>query len=70
MVGFVNEKNTRLPAIKPGILSPATEFEGINLDDNTIHRLNLIYAKDYRTSTDLNIIFSCFKKLDGKVSVY
>lgn len=63
LVGFCGNGDERLPKIKKGILSPASEFEQITLNDETIHRLNLIYAKDYHTSTDLNIVFANIQKL-------
>lgn len=63
LVGFAGIKDDRLPKLKSGLLSPVSEFQNMNLDDATVHRLNLLYAKDYRTSTDLNIVFNNISKL-------
>ncbi|MFN0049617.1 MAG: glycosyltransferase [Cytophagales bacterium] len=62
-VGFSSLSVHKLPRLKAGILSPTIEFESMNLDAATIHKLNLLYAKDYNTSTDLNIIFNNISKL-------
>lgn len=45
----------KLPRIKKGILSPASIFKG-KLPEDKLEKLNLIYAKDYRISTDLKIL--------------
>lgn len=63
LVGFASSSKVGLPKIKKGILTPISEFGQMDLDSNTIRRLDLIYAKDYRTSTDLNIIFNSFRLL-------
>ena len=55
--------NYKLPTVKPGILSPVDPLKHKNMDDSSINNLNLLYAKDYRISNDLSIIFSCFKEL-------
>lgn len=62
-VGFSGAKDERLPSLKSGLLSPTSEFQNMALDEATIYRLNILYAKDYRTSTDLNIIFNNISKL-------
>lgn len=55
-VGFKNSNSTGLPKLKMGILSPSSEFENLQLDAKTIEKLDLIYAKNYQPSDDLNII--------------
>jgi GT2 family glycosyltransferase len=57
-VGYadVQEKHN-LPSLRSGILSP---LDGLHLDDinmETRKRLNFLYAKDYRTSEDLLLIW-------------
>jgi len=56
----------RLPAIKPGVLSPLDASPSSATDAETIHTLNTIYARDYRVLTDLKIIWSGFRNLGAK----
>ena len=53
----------QLPRIRKGVLNPidATKFK--NTDDNTIKQLNLLYARDYNPSKDVNIILFAFTRL-------
>lgn len=52
--------NLHLPGIRKGVLSPTDSLEKISLDQETIERLNLLYARDFKISTDLNILFKGF----------
>ncbi len=58
-----NELPANLPAIKKGVLSPIDGIRIKILADNTVQRLNLLYAKDYTIYSDLNILFRGFKHL-------
>ena len=51
----MKEIKINLPHIKNGVLSPASIFDG-KLVPEKLEKINLIYAKDYRISTDLTII--------------
>jgi O-antigen biosynthesis protein len=54
----------KLPAIRKGILSPLDQFEkSIHPDNDTMHNLNLLYARDYRVSKDMMIILKGFRNL-------
>ena len=55
-----------LPFLKHGILNPTDAKFGLNFSNNpsVIHKINLIYARDYRLYSDLQILFSNFLKLD------
>ena len=58
-VGYANPLNisqTYLPAIKKGVISP-TVTGGFKTDENYIRKMNVIYAKDYKISTDISLIF-------------
>jgi GT2 family glycosyltransferase len=61
--GDLNEKSPRaLPRLKPGILSPS---DGLSVPDPSLSdKLDLIYARDYRTSNDLSILTKAWRKLD------
>ncbi len=66
LVGFIpDEGNTELlPELKPGILNPGDIFAEIELDTERKTQLNVIYAKDYSISTDIEIVLKGWKKLD------
>ena len=61
--GELNEKSPRaLPRLKPGILSPS---DALSVPDPSLSdKLDLIYARDYRTSNDLSILMKAWRKLD------
>jgi O-antigen biosynthesis protein len=65
-VGYseLSESETHhLPEIKKGILNPFDAFKKEPVPGEAISRLNLIYARDYRITNDLNIIFKGFRNL-------
>jgi hypothetical protein len=62
-VGFTNNHQINLPKIKKGIISPVSYFTEKSLDSSTVHRLNLLYAKDYNFYKDLDLIFRSWKYL-------
>jgi GT2 family glycosyltransferase len=64
-VGFSEGEQIHLTQIKKGIISPVTLFADKNLDQATIRRLNLLYAKDYSTYTDLELILKNWQKIGG-----
>ncbi|MDY0086532.1 MAG: glycosyltransferase [Bacteroidales bacterium] len=53
----------KLPAIRKGVLCPASVFKRIVSDDQMINQLNLIYARDYNVWKDVSIFFKAFKWL-------
>ncbi|MDQ3190196.1 MAG: glycosyl transferase family 2, partial [Bacteroidota bacterium] len=58
-----SSNNFSLPKIKQGILNPADPLSHKNLDENSINKINLLYAKDYKITNDLSIILKSFKEL-------
>lgn len=52
-----------LPHVKPGVISPATQLSSGMITDETLRRLNLIYARDYQVRTDLALIWRNFSHL-------
>jgi len=52
-----------LPKIKKGVLNPTDAFKNLKMTNETINRLNILYARDYRVSNDLNIIYKRFRSL-------
>ncbi len=65
-VGYQSEspaQTLNLPPIKKGVLSPLNALAEKQYSDSTIYRLNMLYAKDYHTSQDLEIIRKGWRKL-------
>ncbi|MDX2191626.1 MAG: glycosyltransferase family 2 protein [Bacteroidota bacterium] len=62
-VGYAGRNFENLPSIKKGILNTISEYAQPPIDETTIKRLNMLYAKDYTSSTDLQIIFSSLSKI-------
>jgi lipopolysaccharide/colanic/teichoic acid biosynthesis glycosyltransferase len=57
-----SESISQLPRIKEGVLSPISGLGPIN-DLAFSNKLNIIYAKDYKASTDIRIILKGLKSL-------
>ncbi len=53
----------RLPSIKQGILSPLDAFRNQNVPEEATSRINMLYARDYKLTNDLNIIIKGFRQL-------
>ncbi len=67
-VGYCHTKShdsDKLPMLKPGILDPAVALNTKHLSDDTLDRLNLLYARDYKIKNDLNIILKGCRYLGG-----
>lgn len=65
-VGYCKTKshdNEKLPPIKPGVLNPALTLGFKQLNQETLERLNLLYARDYKTNNDFHIILKGLKYL-------
>jgi GT2 family glycosyltransferase len=65
-VGYAEstESHAELPAIKPGILSPADMFGNSSSEPKRNHRLNVLYARNYSVLTDAEILLKGVRKLD------
>jgi lipopolysaccharide/colanic/teichoic acid biosynthesis glycosyltransferase len=61
-VGYCPGSHERLPAIKKGILSPASLFIE-NIPQKKKDELNIVYAKDYRLMNDFDIVLKAWKNL-------
>lgn len=57
-----NNLSVPIPALKPGVFSPLDAFPAQNVDDTTAARLNYLYARDYSSYRDAEIVF---KKIVG-----
>lgn len=56
----------KLPHIRRGILTPEDAFKKKRLNPEITGKLNLIYARDYNFTTDINIIFKGYRSLGRK----
>jgi O-antigen biosynthesis protein len=68
-VGYIHDENydkERLPHIRKGILNPLDAFGKDKISEEIKQRLNFIYARDYSTNSDLNIIVKGFRQLGRK----
>ncbi len=52
-----------LPSIKDGVLYPGDGFKNRNLNPDTLHNLNGLYAKDYKIENDLNLFLKAYRSL-------
>jgi hypothetical protein len=60
---FTNYSNEhKLPKIKSGILFPTDVLQNTNITDETIDRLNLLYARDYKVMNDVRILRKGFRE--------
>ena len=66
-VGYVRDlnahQNFNLPKIPDSVLNPKDGLEAGTPDEEGLLRLNMMYAKDYRVSNDLNVIIKGFRNL-------
>jgi len=63
-VGYIPEaeQQNNLPTIRPGVFSPLDAIRLKEINEHTIKRMNFLYAKDYNTSNDLDIIWKGLMK--------
>ena len=64
-IGYCNTENhdkLRLPKIKKGIFDPSTNMSRIGLTEEEKEHINLMYARDYTLSKDINFFFRALKK--------
>ena len=60
-VGYEANADPRLPSIKKSVLSPHQHIK--STDKEYLNKLNLAYAKEYKTENDLKIILKNFRAL-------
>jgi len=61
-VGYCSGDQNHLPSIKKGILSPASLFPE-TIPQKKKDELNIVYAKDYRLMSDLEIVLKVWKNI-------
>lgn len=65
-VGFYQEDNQKLPHAKPGVLHPGSGLPMAEQKPETLMKLNVVYAKDYRVRNDLKIVMRARKLLGSE----
>jgi GT2 family glycosyltransferase len=56
-VGYApNDQNGALPNLKPGVFTPLDAFGDLKTSAGTIARLNFLYAKDWNSGRDLEVL--------------
>lgn len=68
-VGYSNQNhkdNNILPAIKKGIICTKDSLNNEKLDQSTLNRLDLLYARNYSWQSDINIFFKAFRNIGRK----
>ncbi len=62
-VGFSDsDSSTHLHPIPDGVLTPSSNL-GVHVDESTMRRLDLLYAKEYKTIHDVSIILRNYRYL-------
>jgi len=54
---------SHLPRIRPGVLSPTDKLGKLKYPDDTVRKLNAVYARGYSVRNDLSIMAAGFKWL-------
>ncbi|MBQ3594108.1 MAG: glycosyltransferase [Bacteroidales bacterium] len=57
-----SDANRRLPKIKKGIFDPSANMSRVGLSKEEKEHLNLMYARDYSLSKDINFFFRTLRK--------
>lgn len=60
---LINKNDNSLPPLRKGVLFSTDMLRLEQCNDDIIHRVNNIYAQDYKVETDLKIVFKAFKHL-------
>jgi len=66
MVGYETGQNvdvSSLPNLRKGVLTPADCYQRRDCNSETVEKLNVIYARDYKLSNDIEILRKGFRSL-------
>jgi hypothetical protein len=68
ITGFhpVDQQDHKLPDIRKGIIYPTDGLDKQNFDQQTIDRLNMLYARDYRLNNEFRLLYKGFRHLGRK----
>lgn len=66
----VEQKNHKLPDIRKGIIYPTDGLDKQIINPQTIDRLNMLYARDYKLGNEFRLLYKGFRKLGRKQPTY
>lgn len=68
ITGFhpVEQQDHKLPDIRKGIIFPTDGLDKQTIDHQTIDRLNMLYARDYRLGNEFRLLYKGFRHLGRK----
>lgn len=61
-VGYAQNPN-QLPLVKPGIINAASAYDSLNLEKETLSKVDLLYARHYSVEHDLKLMLQNYRKL-------
>ncbi len=64
-VGYAENAPENLPRIRRGALKPFNIINGYQPSGEVMRQINIAYAQNYNTMTDLSLVFNNFKYLGG-----
>lgn len=65
---ITNRQDRNFPGIKKSIFTPADGLENIEIPEDAIERLNVMYAKNYRILTDAGILIAGLRNIGQKIN--
>jgi hypothetical protein len=63
-----NIQHLNLPGVKKSIFTPADGLENIEIPEDAIKRLNVMYAKNYRILTDAGIVIAGLRNIGRRIN--
>lgn len=55
--------NKKLPHLKTAVISVLGKYQSGAIDEKTIHRINALYATNYKLGFDIDVIINSYKDL-------
>ena len=65
---ITNRQDHNFPGLKKSIFTPADGLENIEIPEDAIERLNVMYAKNYRILTDAGILIAGLRNIGQKIN--
>ncbi len=62
-IGFSKNLSIHVPQINDGIINPVSYLQNKDIDQSTINRINMLYAKNYTVYSDFTLMLKSFRNL-------
>lgn len=62
----IDQHEYKLPDIREGVIYPTDGFSALKPDAQSVARLNMLYARDYRISNEFMLLYKGFRRLGRK----